>query len=139
MLNFLKSMRDKWSNWSGDRELEHAIRRHLSANGHYGGSAKLENVKLAAIQRPGWLQVYRFDVVARVIPKLAVEGVENELNDDGAVDAPARYSRLYGLVREDVRHDSTTIRTFDNPDERRELFAEWSDNLIQLRSGRALA
>jgi len=139
MLNFFKSIREKWSNWSGDRELEHAIRRHLSANGHYGGSAKLENVRLAAIQRPGWLQVYRFDVVARVIPKSTGEDIKIELVDDDAVDEPARYSHLYGLVREDVRHDSTTIRTFDNPDERRELFAEWSDNLIQLRSGRSLA
>jgi hypothetical protein len=151
MLNFFKSIREKWENWSGDRELEHAIRRHLSANGHYGGTAKLQNVRLAAVQRPGWLQVYRFDVVARVIPVLTVKDIDENLDgdtddhtgedasDEVLENRPPEYSKLYGLVREDVRHDITTIRTFDNPEARRELFVHWSDNLIQLRSGRALS
>jgi len=130
MLTFLQKIRDRWATWTGDSELEHAIRRHLSANGLYGGSAKIRDVRLAAVQRPGWLQVYRFDVTAKVIPE-PVKADE--------VEPKSRYIELFGLVREDVRHDITTIRTFDSADARRELFAQWSDNLIQLRGGRALS
>jgi hypothetical protein len=137
MFNFFKNLRQKWANWSGDRELEHAIRRHLSANGHYGGTAKLQNVRLAAVQRPGWLQVYRFDAIARAIPTTASSSVDDE-QEDGTDMQPAKYATLYGLVREDIRHDVTTIRTFDNTAERSELFVQWSEDLIQLRSGRAL-
>jgi len=129
MLDLIRKLRDKWNNWTGDRELEFAIRRHLSANGHFGGTAKLQNVKLAAVQRPGWLQVYRFDAIAKV----------NDQSQDDEADHPPRYVQLYGLVREDVRHDMTTIRTFEDPEHRRELFAQWSDDLIQLRGGRALS
>jgi hypothetical protein len=137
MFNFFKNLRQKWANWSGDRELEHAIRRHLSANGHYGGTAKLQNVRLAAVQRPGWLQVYRFDAIARAIATSASPSVDDEQEDESDMQ-PAKYATLYGLVREDIRHDITTIRTFDNTAERSELFVQWSEDLIQLRSGRAL-
>lgn len=130
MLNFLRSLQEKWTHWTGDRELELAIRRHLTDNGHYGGMAKLQNVRLAAVQRPGWLQVYRFDAVARVIPAL--------LEDDDGPEPPAVHAQLYGLVREDARHHQTTIRTFDSVQARRELFAQWSAGMIQLRSGRSL-
>jgi hypothetical protein len=129
MLGFLAQLTEKWSNWCGDRELEMAIRRHLTTDGHYGGSAKLKAVRLAAVQRPGWLQVYRFDVVVR---SRSVD------ESDDAVDAAAQYVTLFGLVKEDVRKNETIVRTFDSPEARRELFELWSVDLIQLRSGRAL-
>lgn len=131
MLNFLRAFREKWTHWSGDRELEWAIRRHLSDNGHYGGTAKLRNVRLAAVQRPGWLQVYRFDAVARVITP--------SVDDDEAAEAAAVYRQLFGLIREDARQGAPTVRTFDTAESRSELFAQWSLDLIQLRSGRSLA
>ena len=130
MFQFLKSLREKWSNWSGDRDLEVAIRRHLTNNGLYGGTAQLQNVRLAAVQRPGWLQVYRFDAWARVMPSTG--------HDEGP-DLPAEYKQLYGLVREDIRYDQTAVRTFETPDARRQLFNEWSVDLIQLRGGRAMS
>ena len=131
MLSWLRSFREKWSNWCGDRDLEVAIRQHLTSNGYFGQTAKVQNVRLAAVQRPGWLQIYRFDVLARVRPESSDE-------DNGVMDSPLTFQQLFGLAREDARHDQSTIRTFDSDEARRDLFREWSVDLIQLRNGRAL-
>lgn len=132
MFAFLRDLRQRWSNWSGDHEMENAIRRHLSDNGYFGGTAKFRAVRLAAVQRPGWLQVFRFEVTARVA-------------DIGQADAaaetdpsPATYHDLFGLVREDHRHNQTEVRVFRSSEQRAELFGRWSDGLLQLRGGRAM-
>lgn len=127
MPGFLKSLKEKWDNWTGDHDMEVAIKKHLSANGYYGGSAKLQNVRLVAVQRPGWLQVYRFEVVARIQVD-QTEGPEPE----------AVYENLFGLVREDARKSQTSIRVFKRSDQRRELFLRWSEDLIQLRGAQGL-
>jgi len=127
MLTWLRSLRDKWSNWCGDRDLEVAIRRHLTSNGYFGQTAKLQNVRLAAVQRPGWLQIYRFDALARVRPETPNE-------DDNVIDSSPTFRQLFGVAREDARHNQSTIRTFESNEARRELFQEWSVDLIQLRN-----
>jgi hypothetical protein len=137
VLKLLRSAYKRWLNWAGDRELETAIRRHLTVNGHFGGSAKLENVRLAAVERPGWSQVYRFEAIARIAPPTSDDDID-QLDPD-ANELTAGYTHLFGLVREDVRHNQTIVRTFDNPQDRLELFAEWSKGLIQLRGGQALS
>lgn len=138
MFAFLRDLRQRWSNWSGDHEMENEIRRHLSDNGYFGGSAKFRAVRLAAVQRPGWLQVFRFDVTARVanISDADVDSADG-VNEDSP-ESPATYHDLFGLVREDHRHNQTEIRVFRSSDQRAELFGRWSDGLLQLRSGRAL-
>lgn len=125
MFTFLHDIRQRWSDWSGDHEMENAIRRHLSDNGYFGGSAKLRAVRLAAVQRPGWLQVFRFEATARV-------------SGNGIAETPATYHDLFGLVREDHRQNQTEIRVFRSSDQRVELFGRWSDGLLQLRGGRAV-
>ena len=127
MLAYFKSLRDKWNNWCGDREMELAIRKHLTKNGYYGGSVKLKNVRLVAVQRPGWLQVFRFEATARVQAE-ETDGPEPE----------AVYEELYGLVRDDIRHKMTSVRVFHDQAERRELFLRWSEDLIQLRGAQGL-
>ncbi|MEM6468637.1 MAG: hypothetical protein AAF802_03650 [Planctomycetota bacterium] len=129
MKKFLQSIREKWNNWTGDHEMEVAIRKHLTKNGYYGGSVKLRNVRLIAVQRPGWLQVFRFEATARV---------QAEESDDGPDPDPV-YEELYGLVRDDIRHKLLSVRVFKEPSERRELFARWSDGLIQLRGAQGLS
>jgi len=131
MLSWLRSLREKWSSWCGDRDLEVAIRRHLTSNGYFGQTAKLQNVRLAAVQRPGWLQIYRFDALARVRS-------ETSSDDDNAIDKPPTFRQLFGLAREDARSNQSTIRTFELSEARRDLFQEWSVDLIQLRNGRSL-
>jgi len=131
MFKIFESLRQRWADWCGDRDLEQSIRRHLSANGYYGGSAKLLNVRLAAVQRPGWLQVFRFDAIVKAAGDVNDGETETDIQE-------IEFRHLFGLVREDARQNMTTIRTFEDADDRRELFVQWSENLIQLRGGRGL-
>ncbi len=41
---------------------EKDLRDYLSQNGYFGRSAKFLKLDLAAIERPGWVQVYKFHV-----------------------------------------------------------------------------
>lgn len=147
MLAFLRHLHQRWNNWCGDAEMERAIRRHLSEQGYYGGSAKLRSVRLAAVKRPGWLQVYLFEVTAKVVPAFAAESSDEAKSDRpsgvsstrrGDHPSPGAYHELFGLVREDHRHDQTSVRVFTSQDERREQFDRWSEGLVQLRGGRGL-
>ncbi len=134
MFSILKQLRQSWTDWCGDREMEQSIRSHLSANGYFGGTAKFQSVRLAAVQRPGWLQVYRFEVTARV-----AEPDEADVDHDRpASTGQASYHHLFGLVREDARSSDTSIRVFRSGDERRELFTRWSEGLIVARNGRSI-
>ena len=129
MAGWIKYLADRWNDWCGDREMELTIRRHLNQNGYFGNTAKLRGVRLVAVQRPGWLQVYRFDATARVRP---------ESDGDETPDREAEYGKLYGLVRDDIRHKINSVRVFENEDERKELFAIWSEDLICLRGAHGL-
>ena len=128
MFALLKDLQKKWNDWCGDREMETAIRRYLNENGFFGQSATLQNVRLVAIQRPGWLQVFRFEANARV---------RLEIDDDSPDPAP-EYRDIFGLVRDDIRHRENTIRIFEEEQERRELFRRWSEDLICLRGAQGL-
>ncbi|MGB7328926.1 MAG: hypothetical protein WBD31_28865 [Rubripirellula sp.] len=128
MLSFLKHFRERWNDWCGDRDMELTIRRHLNENGFFGQSAKLKNVRCVAIQRPGWLQVFRFEATVRV---------RIETPDDRP-DPEPEYRTVFGLVRDDIRHNINTVRVFDGEEERRELFGRWSEDLIRLRGAHGL-
>jgi hypothetical protein len=129
MIGWIKHLKERWDNWSGDRDMEVAIRKHLNREGFYGGTAKVQHLRLVAVQRPGWLQVFRFEAVARV----RAEG------DADGPDADAEYRTLYGLVRDDFRHNLSDIRVFARESERRNLFTRWSDGLICLRGAYGLS
>ncbi len=92
---------------------ESEIRRWLSAHGYFGQSAKLAEVELHAIQRPGWLQVFRFhgEIKSR----------------DG------HWQALFGVVRDDQRRGRPDIRIFPTHDQQQALLREWSDGLITHR------
>ncbi|MFG0334939.1 MAG: hypothetical protein ACF8TS_16405 [Maioricimonas sp. JB049] len=98
----------------GNRVTERDIREFLTLEGYLGAGAQFAELELAAIRRPGWLQIFRFDVTAR---------------------HPERgRTKLFGAVRDDERHQ-TTIRLFEDRRERDALLAEWSTDLIVLRNG----
>ena len=130
MIALIKHLRKSWENWCGDHEVELTIRKHLTDNGFFGGTAQLRNVRLIAVQRPGWLQVFRFDVKVRVRP---AEG------EDGGLELAAEYREVYGLVRDDIRHKVNSVRFFEEEQERRELFTRWSEGLICLRGAHGLS
>ncbi|MEO1523974.1 MAG: hypothetical protein AAFX06_00990 [Planctomycetota bacterium] len=127
MQAFFRSLAEKWNNWVGDKDMEVAIRKHLTQNGYYGGSVKLRNIRLVAVQRPGWLQVFRFEATAKI----------QTAETDGPDEEP-RYEELYGLVRDDARKSLTKVEVFRNPAERRSLYRKWSEDLIQLRGAQGL-
>jgi hypothetical protein len=106
-----------------------AIRKQLTENGFFGATATLRNVRLVAVQRPGWLQIYRFEATARLRPAD---------QSDNAPDSDPEYRQLYGLVRDDIRYNVNTIRVFEDSGGRRELFVRWSEDLIRLRGAQGL-
>lgn len=108
--------------------MEITIRMYLNDNGYFGNTAKLRNVRMVAVQRPGWLQVFRFEATARV---------RQDISED-APDPQAEYRELFGLVRDDIRHSVNTVRVFEDESQRRELFARWSEDLICLRGVQGL-
>lgn len=117
MIAFLKHLAEKWQNWIGDRDLEMALRRHLDKEEFYGDSAQFRNMKLAAVQRPGWLQVFLFEVTAK-----------SRIGES--------YVELFGIVRQDERFNKTEIKTFSRKFERSEIFQQWSEGLIKTRRSR---
>ncbi|WDI40857.1 hypothetical protein [Bremerella sp. P1] len=129
MRAWLNSIAQWWNDWVGDKEMENSIRHHLDQSGYYGALAQITNVRLVAIQRPGWLQIYRFEVKARV----RIDAEET----DGPDPAP-QHAQLLGLVRQDFRKSINDIRLFDQPQARRELFRDWAEGLIQLRGAEGL-
>ena len=141
MIGFIKHLRQRWNDWCGDRDMELAIRKELTENGFYGGTAKIKNVRLVAVQRPGWLQVYRFEATARVQPAGPTMAQDSESVEptDESPDAEPEYCDLFGLVRDDIRHKIHNVRLFQDQNGRRELFARWSEDLICLRGAQGLS
>lgn len=117
MRKFWSSWVQKWSSWIGDRDLELSLRRHLSDRGFSGDTARFENLRLAAVQRPGWVQVFVFTVHAR-----RRGGKEEDINT------------LFGLVRQDERYSRLEICTYETRETRNVMFREWSSDLIRLRN-----
>lgn len=120
MFNLLKRATQRWQAWVGDRDMENAIREQMSRDGYFGRSAKFHNVKLVAIQRPGWVQVYRFEATVRV---------------KGSEEADRQW--LLGLALDDGRK-GTKVRVFTSAQERKAIFAQWSDGFIRLRGSSSL-
>jgi len=127
---WLQSVSKWWNDWVGDKDTENSIRQRLQQEGYYGQTAELSNVRLVAIERPGWVQVYRFEVKARV--KLEPAEVDGP-------DPPAQYRNLCGLVLQDYRKSISDVRLFDHPDPRRTQFRSWAEGLIQLRGAEGLS
>lgn len=127
---WLKSVAQWWNDWVGDKEMENSIRQQLDKAGYHGRSAELSNVRLVAIQRPGWLQIYRFEAKVRV-------RIDSEEHD--GPDPEPQYQQLFGLVRQDFRKSIADVRTFDEPNARRTLFRTWAEDLIQLRGAQGLS
>lgn len=97
-----------WRDRVGNAEFEAAIRAALRAQGGRYAYAQVCRFRLAAIARPGWVQVYRF--------MTASEG------DDAAPP-------LWGLLRDDGRR-GTQVLLFASADECQRQFALWSEGLI---------
>ena len=102
-----------------NRVTEKDIRNWLHNNGFSGNSAHFEELELHAIRRPGWLQIYRFRVITR---RLRGERTE-----------------IFGAVRDDETKtqlkNRLKIMVFEDAQQCNNQLAQWSQGLIQLRSG----
>jgi len=98
--------------------MELAIRQQLTDSGYYGRTAKLMRVRVVAIKRPGWVQLYQFDAKARL----------QQSQEEAATDV-----ELFGLVHDDGRSKST-VYLFHDTQTRSEKFSELSVDMLVLRS-----
>ena len=92
----------------GNKVTESEIRRWLVDRNYGARSAVFEEVELVAIQRPGWVQVFRFQLTAKT--------------PDG------RKVPLYGALRDDGRVGGR-FRVSESREERDAWLAEWSGRL----------
>lgn len=122
MWNILMRGGRKWTDWIGDRDLELQLRGQLKAKGYCGDSSRFSNIRLVAIQRPGWVQVFSFTATAKALSSEQQHNVVPET--------------LLGLVRQDERRDKTDVEIFRDAGQRRRLFQEWSADLVTLRGER---
>lgn len=90
---------------------EKDIRDHLSANGFFGRTVEFFELELHAIQRPGWIQVFRFHIRAK----------HSEFG----------WQELFGVVRDDERR-ATDIHFFTDAEDRNATMTELSQDLISL-------
>lgn len=114
MMQFLKQLASSWANWLGDRDLELQLRKHLNEQGFYGDRARIFDLKLKAVQRPGWLQIFSFTVEAK---SRLTEG-----------SAPVL---VYGVVRQDERYERYDIAVFEATHLRDRRLFEWSEGMIR--------
>lgn len=107
----LKAFLQRWRDWPGDKLLDRAIRAELRRQGYAAHTAKTREVTLVAIERPGWVQVYRFGVDTR--------------------DASGNAVTLLGLSRDDGRKSKIEILLTTDERAWRTRVELWSDGLIR--------
>ncbi len=116
----LREWFQRWCDWTGDADLERAIRAELRRQGYAVRASLIRDVRLAAIQRPGWLQVFRF----------RVEAVLNEENP-GPRPEDRREVLLHGLSRDDGRESRIEVLLTEDQAEWRSRLDEWSEGMIR--------
>ncbi len=123
-------------NLIGNRVAEKDVRDWLTANGYIGQTAKILELELHAIKRPGWLQIFRFHLQAK---SQAIETDEFSQEGDELDHFPAAWVDLYGTVRDDERERNPKLRTkiaaFSSAEDRDDKLEQLSDGLLTLKQG----
>ena len=104
-----------------NRSAERDIRDWLAGNGYDGKSVQFDEVELHAIKRPGWLQVFRFE--------LRCTTTETEITK-------GQRKKLFGAMKDDERYGRPEVIVSEDPEIRNSHLAQWSDGLIVHRSAR---
>ena len=116
--SYLNRFFKQWDDWVGDREMEAAIRQHLSTRGFRGGSAKLSRVRLVFVKRPGWLQIYQFDAETHF------------RSEQQQQTETSRVETLLGLVRLDSRSQQPPqIELFESSSQRELTLEAWRSEI----------
>ena len=102
----------------GNKVVEKDLRDYLSKLGYYGRTAQFSNLKLVAVQRPGWLQVFSFDVRAK--------------------HESAGWTDLHGACLDDERYKRFEVVLDEAAELRDVTISEWSQGLITNRRDSSL-
>ena len=102
--------------WIGNKSAEKDIRDWLTENGFVGRAAKFVEIELHAIKRPGWLQIFRFEMTGHKPDDRAETG--------------------FGAMWTDERYGRPKIEVYPERSARDEQLSEWSAGLITLRRRR---
>lgn len=93
-----------------NRATEKDLRDHLDNNGFFGASARFVSLELAAIERPGWVQVFNFHAHLKT--------------------REGRWVVRYGICRTDERSDLFEVSMFDQSDARASAFKNDTSAMI---------
>ena len=125
MQSLLKRWQSSWDQWVGDRDLELTIRGTLSDHGFGGRTAVLRRVRLEAIERPGWIQIYSFSAEVHVRKDLSVANATS--SDPSDLAEP---TVIYGVVIDDGRRNARSEVYLVEADRDNQL-DEWATGLIR--------
>jgi hypothetical protein len=99
----------------GNKVIEKDLRDHLQETGYYGRSAQFSRLELVAVKRPGWLQVFSFEVRAK--------------------QQEGDWVELFGTCRDDERTKQFDVVLTADSSERDLRLAEFAEGLITLQRG----
>lgn len=91
----------------GNRVTEKDIRDWLDVQGFVGRTAKIRELELHAIKRPGWIQVFEFHLRARIRPSKSEISAAQEFESSSDTD----WIERFGVVLDDERNRTQELRT----------------------------
>jgi hypothetical protein len=94
----------------GNKSTEKDLRDHFEEIGYFGRSVKFLKLELKAIERPGWVQVFKFHVQAK------------RQNAD--------WEQHFGLCRIDERNGTFEVQLFGSPEQQQEAFQHDTVDMI---------
>ena len=101
------------NNLIGNKSAEKDIRDWLTDNGYMGRAARFGEIELHAIKRPGWLQIFRFEMTGH--------------------HADSRGTKEFGAMWSDERYGRPKIEIYPVRSARDRQLSEWSAGLITVR------
>ncbi len=115
-----------------NRSTEADVRTWLNKNGFAGKTAKFEELELHAIQRPGWVQVFRFCARVKYRPF-------GENNKEQNKNEERDWQQVFGVALDDERIRTQSKRTkiwlFKNPAEQQEKLNLISSDFLICKKG----
>jgi len=121
--HFWRRLVSWWQQSVGDRDLELKIRQAVDRLGDDGQSARFVRCQLVAIQRPGWRQVWEFELTA------CARRLPEEEHDFAR-------RKWFGVARDDTRTNLADIALFQTPDEQRHQVERWSTGMLRRKTPR---
>jgi hypothetical protein len=124
-----------------NRVTEKDLRVWLDHEGWFGRSAKIDSLELYAIKRPGWEQVFRFEIEAKKKP------LEAESLSPGDQPLPPETGehdqmvRRWGAIHDDERTKANrpSIWIYEKENELLSKLEKLSEEMIVLRQGQTSA